>query len=65
MTFLSGVLLFFCYHPPRFDQLHKHKTKRQVVRDLDWIGVVMFVGSITVTLLGISWGGQVYRKCYS
>lgn len=62
MTTISGILLFFCYHPPKFRLLHKHQTKLEILRHFDWVGLVVFVGAITVTLLGISWGGQEYRE---
>lgn len=32
---LAIVLLFFFYHPPKFEQLHERKTKRQLLKQLD------------------------------
>ena len=66
ITLLSGGLgalgLFFFYFPPTFDEVHirDHRTLWQELKVLDFVGVILFVGGITVLLLGISWGGVTY-----
>ncbi|KAF2669510.1 fungal trichothecene efflux pump [Microthyrium microscopicum] len=58
---LSGILYQFFYHPPRFDQLHMQgKTKWQQFKELDFIGIVLFIGGTVVFLIGFSWGGSQY-----
>jgi Fungal trichothecene efflux pump (TRI12) len=49
------------YFPPTFDDKYKHKkTKRQVVLDFDYIGLILLVGGMIIFLMGISWGGSYY-----
>ncbi|KAI0448870.1 fungal trichothecene efflux pump [Xylaria acuta] len=54
------VLLFFFYHPPTFDLLHERKTKRQILRQLDYVGTFLWIAGLTLFLIGISVGGTVY-----
>lgn len=58
----TAVLLFFCYHPPTFKTKHKddHKTKWQLIRELDYIGLLLFTGGCLFLLLGLNWGGGFY-----
>lgn len=58
---VSLVLQMFCYFPPRFHDLHTKLSKRRALLDLDYVGFVVFSGSLASLLLGISWGGQKYR----
>ncbi|CAM1505005.1 Fc.00g106420.m01.CDS01 [Cosmosporella sp. VM-42] len=57
---LAIILLFFFYHPPTFELLHERKTKRQMLRDLDYVGIFLWTAGLTVFLMGISWGGNMY-----
>jgi MFS family permease len=54
-TGLAIILLFFCYHPPTFDLLHERKTKREITRRLDYLGMALWTTGLTVFLLGVSW----------
>ncbi|KAK5630424.1 hypothetical protein RRF57_006139 [Xylaria bambusicola] len=54
------VLLFFFYHPPTFDLLHERKTKRQILKQLDYVGTFLWITGLTLFLIGISVGGTVY-----
>ncbi|KAI0548937.1 fungal trichothecene efflux pump [Xylaria curta] len=54
------VLLFFFYHPPTFDLLHERKTKRQILKQLDYVGSFLWIAGLTLFLIGISVGGTVY-----
>jgi hypothetical protein len=52
-----------CYYfPPTFEEVHNkdRRTKWQEFKDFDFIGAILFIGGITVLLLGISWGGITY-----
>ncbi|OAG44853.1 hypothetical protein AYO21_00815 [Fonsecaea monophora] len=60
ISFLGALIQFFCYFPPKFDQLHKRGSRKETVKHLDYVGLVILVGSVTSLLLGISWGGQRY-----
>lgn len=76
----TALLLFFCYHPPTFEQvdtLHvardykltdvfrtKHKedkkTKLQLMKELDYLGLILFTAGCLFVLLGLNWGGGLY-----
>ncbi|KIW02240.1 uncharacterized protein PV09_06393 [Verruconis gallopava] len=59
----AAVLLFFCYHPPTFETKHKddHKTKWQLLKELDYIGLLLFTAGCLFILLGLNWGGGLYK----
>ncbi|OTB01318.1 hypothetical protein M426DRAFT_323587 [Hypoxylon sp. CI-4A] len=54
------VLLFFFYQPPTFDLLHERKTKKQLLKQLDYAGIFMWTAGLTLLLMGVSWGGTIY-----
>ncbi|KAG8161826.1 hypothetical protein KVR01_008813 [Diaporthe batatas] len=61
LGFISLVLYWFFYHPPSYDQLHVHgKTRWQMTRDLDFVGIFLYVAGCVLFLVGLSWGGSVY-----
>jgi hypothetical protein len=55
--FMSAVFLFFFYKPPNFETKHleDHKTKLQLLKELDYVGLVMFTAATTLLLIGINW----------
>jgi hypothetical protein len=59
---ISLVLEVICYFPPKFQQLHHNHSKMQTAKRIDYLGLVMFAGSLASVLLGISWGGSVHRR---
>ena len=56
---LSVTLLFVCYHPPTFHMLHEKKSKKQQLKELDYVGMALWTIGLVLFLLGISWGGGV------
>ncbi|KAI1854215.1 hypothetical protein JX265_000619 [Neoarthrinium moseri] len=55
---IALALYFFLYHPPTYNQLHVNgKTKRQQVKELDFIGIFLFIAGCVLFLVGLSWGG--------
>ena len=66
VNFLSGALFFFFYFPPTFHEKFRDRSKLQQLKELDYVGIVLFVGGFLVFLLGLSWGGSVYpwRSAY-
>lgn len=56
----SLVLYLFLYHPPSFSQLHVGRTRLQQARELDWVGIFLFVVGCVLFLVGVSWGGSTY-----
>ena len=58
---LSLILYWFFYHPPRYSQLHVHgKTKWQMTKDLDFVGIFLYISGFVLFIIGLSWGGQKY-----
>ncbi|KAF2733064.1 fungal trichothecene efflux pump [Polyplosphaeria fusca] len=61
---LSGITIIlyqFLYHPPTYDQLHVHgKTRWQQFKELDFVGIFLFVAGVIIFLIGLSWGGTAY-----
>lgn len=56
---LIGYVLF--YHPPTYDQLHVHgKSKWQQFKELDFVGLFLFLAGCVLFLIGLSWGGSTY-----
>lgn len=59
---VTVIFVFFFYHPPKFETKHKHdgKTKMELVKKLDFIGLALFVIGCCLFLVGLSWGGSIH-----
>lgn len=59
---VTVVMLFFFYHPPTFKTKHEddHKTKWQMVKEIDYVGLVLFTGGCLLILLALNWGGGMH-----
>ncbi|KAH7121924.1 trichothecene efflux pump [Dactylonectria estremocensis] len=58
---ISLALYFFFYHPPEYSQLHVNgKSKWQMTKDLDFIGIILYISGCVLFLIGLSWGGTQY-----
>lgn len=59
---LNLVFLVFFYTPPTFkDKQKEHgKTRIQLVREFDWLGLFLFVAGCTLFIVGVAWGGSLY-----
>lgn len=55
-------MLYFFYHPPTFETKHQddHKTKWQLVKELDYVGLVLFTGGCLLFLLALNWGNGIH-----
>lgn len=52
---LALALYYFLYHPPTYDQLHVNgKTKMQQLKELDYLGMFLFVAGVVLFLVGLS-----------
>lgn len=60
LSVITLVLYHFLYHPPTFSQLHVGKTVWQQTKELDWIGIFLYVSGCVLFLVGLSWGGGTY-----
>lgn len=57
---IAGILFYICYYPPTHAQLHEGRSMKQELKELDWVGIVLFCGGLTSFVLGLSWGGGLY-----
>ncbi|KAF2743842.1 MFS general substrate transporter [Sporormia fimetaria CBS 119925] len=59
---INLAMLWFFYHPPSFaeKQAEHGKTKRQLLREFDWLGLFLFVAGCTLFIVGVNWGGTMY-----
>lgn len=51
---------YFFYHPPTFKMLHRRSKAKDLLKRFDWIGLVLWVGSSLIFLMGLSWGGGLH-----
>ncbi|KAL4963399.1 trichothecene efflux pump [Aspergillus stella-maris] len=61
LAVIATVLYHFLYHPPKYAQLHVDgKNKWQMFKELDFVGIFLFVAGCVLFLIGLSWGGTVH-----
>jgi MFS family permease len=61
LAVVATVLYHFLYHPPKYAQLNVDgKTKWQMFKELDFIGIFLFVAGCVIFLIGLSWGGTIH-----
>ncbi|KAF3023455.1 hypothetical protein E8E14_000634 [Neopestalotiopsis sp. 37M] len=51
INFLATALLCAFYFPPTFRDLERTKTKRQMLREFDFVGVVLFTAGLVITCI--------------
>lgn len=56
------IFMFFFYHPPDFSMKHRvdGKTKLQLLGELDYVGIFLFIAGGVLFLLGVNFGGRQY-----
>lgn len=59
---LTVLMLFFFYHPPSFDVKHRNdgKTRMQMIKEMDFLGIFLFISGCTLFIVGLSWGGTLH-----
>jgi len=51
---------FLLYYPPTFRKKYENsKSQLQVVKEFDYVGLVLFTGGLLVFFMGLSWGRSV------
>lgn len=61
MNGLAFIVMFIFYWPPGFMVLHPEgKTRWQQVKELDFLGLILFGGGLTCFLLGLTFGNNPY-----
>lgn len=51
---------FFFYYPPTFEMKNGSKSRVQMLKDFDFVGLFLFIGGLLIFLMGLSWGGGLY-----
>lgn len=46
--------------PPTFSMLHRKKLAKELLLHFDWIGLILYSGSLAVFIIGMNWGGVLY-----
>ncbi|CAK7234958.1 hypothetical protein SEUCBS140593_009122 [Sporothrix eucalyptigena] len=57
---VSVLLWYLFYHPPTFKMLHRRQAFKTLLMSFDWIGLLIYVGSLWTFLMGLGWGGGTY-----
>ncbi|KAH8176647.1 fungal trichothecene efflux pump (TRI12) domain-containing protein [Sarocladium implicatum] len=59
---VTAIMLYFFYHPPTFDTKHRddNKTKWQLIKEIDYVGLVLFTAGCLLLLLALNWGGGLH-----
>jgi hypothetical protein len=52
-TGLSLILFLVCYFPPNFEQLTSGVTKREQLRRIDYVGLLLYSGGLVCLLLAL------------
>lgn len=52
-TGLSLILFLLCYFPPNFEQLTSGVTKREQIRRIDYVGLLLYSGGLVCLLLAL------------
>ncbi|KAM5351009.1 hypothetical protein ACJ41O_003732 [Fusarium nematophilum] len=59
---VTAVMLYCFYHPPTFETKHRddHKTKWQLIKEIDYVGLVLFTAGCLLLLLALNWGNGIH-----
>lgn len=57
---IASILFFLFYHPPTFHLLHRNRSKMEQIKRIDYVGLILFTGGLSVFLIGLSWGSGSY-----
>uniref|UniRef100_A0A8H7K3N3 Major facilitator superfamily (MFS) profile domain-containing protein n=1 Tax=Bionectria ochroleuca TaxID=29856 RepID=A0A8H7K3N3_BIOOC len=56
---VTAIMLFLFYHPPTFETKHAGdgKSKWQLAKEIDYVGLILFTAGCLLLLLALNWGG--------
>ena len=54
------LLYFFFYHPPTLGEKHGKGHAWELVKNFDFVGLVLFIAGLVLFILGLSSGGSLY-----
>jgi MFS family permease len=56
----SAIMVTAFYHPPPTGLRRQGHEIRELLKKVDFIGIILFIGSITSLLIALTWGGTTY-----
>ncbi|KAH7410342.1 fungal trichothecene efflux pump [Phaeosphaeria sp. MPI-PUGE-AT-0046c] len=58
---INLAMLWFFYHPPSWKEKRAEhgKPAMQLVREFDWLGLLLFLAGCTLFIVGVGWGGSM------
>ncbi|KAF2665100.1 MFS general substrate transporter [Microthyrium microscopicum] len=56
----SAILVFAFYHPPPTTLRRQMAALKEIAGKIDYVGIVLFSGSIASLIIALTWGGQTY-----
>jgi MFS family permease len=56
----STVCWVLFYHPPTFHMKHARASRMDLIKNFDYVGLVLFTGGFLIFLMGLSWGGSMH-----
>ncbi|KAM5343822.1 hypothetical protein ACJ41O_012359 [Fusarium nematophilum] len=59
---VAFLMLFLFYNPPDFEMKHgeEGETRWELVKQMDWVGVFLFLVGGALFLIGVNFGGRTY-----
>lgn len=57
---VTGLLVLVFYHPPPTSLRRERRDVGSLIAQVDYIGILIFVGSLTSLLIALTWGGSTY-----
>ncbi|TDZ19645.1 Trichothecene efflux pump TRI12 [Colletotrichum sidae] len=57
IEFIALLGTFFSYHPTARPRGDFDKSRFQQLRDVDWLGLLLFTAGLATALIGLTWGG--------
>lgn len=54
---MIGTIVF--YHPPPRPQYDFEKSRWQEIKEIDYVGFILFTAGLTIMLIGLTWAGSV------
>jgi MFS family permease len=55
----TAVAIGLTYFPPR-PQLGRHRAFKEILTNVDFVGILLMAGSFTALIIGVTWGGTTY-----
>ncbi|KAI9693936.1 MAG: hypothetical protein M1822_003207 [Bathelium mastoideum] len=62
LNIAASLCFALFYYPPDFERKHAadNRSRKRILAEFDYVGLVLFVSGFTVLLLGLCWGDVLY-----